>query len=413
MGFFRWLKSKTVEEEIIFEGENLYEKIKTGEIDDVGKMYEPLDREIIEQGIVEDKGNNTFEQKKTSVEHICEQMIICEHRIDSAKKEYEVVNNYINDILAIENMDEPVKGNVEYFARRIITLREDKQSLKENCTRIPESKYMYMQRHEDEIQDILKEMYDDEQESQRLKTDMHHIEGEKIALKQEKKEAIEKMGILKSLSKIGAVSAIIMLCILVWAQFNYKTDYTIWIYVVVIIILLGGVILMVTHQETVKQLKLTERKLNKAIGLMNKYKLLYVNVQSRIEYKYEVHDVKSSRELNDLWRLYINAKKEHEAFHLNSDNTYKSVEGLIGELDKLNLYDSSVWPAQVDAIIDGREMAKIRQILNIRRQKLKQSINFNANTLENCKNRIEMLIEREPAMTKDIIAIIERYKKRR
>ena len=201
-------------------------------------------------------------------------------------------------------MEEPIKGNVEYYARRIITLREDKKSLKEHSTKIPESKYMYMQRHEDEIQDILKEMYEDEQESQRLKTDMHHIEGEKVALNQEKKDAIEKMSILKSLSKIGAITAVIMLGILIWAQFNTREDYTIWIYVVVIITLLCGITLMLKHQEAVRTLKLTERKLNKAIGLMNKYKLLFVNVQSRIEYKYDAHGVKSSHELNNLWRLY-------------------------------------------------------------------------------------------------------------
>ena len=97
---------------------------------------------------------------------------------------------------------------------------------------------------------------------------------------------------------------------------------------------------------------------------------------------------------------------------MNSDNTFKSVEGLITELDKLKLYDSSVWPSQVDAIVDGREMAQIRQTLNVRRQKLKQSINFNTNTLENCKARIESLIEKNPIIAKDIIAIIEKYENR-
>ena len=155
MGFFKWLKSKTVTEEIIFDGENLYEKIKTDSENDLQKMYEPLDKELIEQAIIEDKVNNTFDEKKSSVEHVCEQMVICEQRIESAKKELEAVNGYINDIIAIENMDEPIKGNVEYYARRIITLREDKKSLKQHSTKIPESKYIYMQRHEDEIKDIL------------------------------------------------------------------------------------------------------------------------------------------------------------------------------------------------------------------------------------------------------------------
>ena len=43
------------------------------------------------------------------------------------------------------------------YARRIITLREDKKSIRENATKIPESKYIYMQHHEHEIQDILKQ----------------------------------------------------------------------------------------------------------------------------------------------------------------------------------------------------------------------------------------------------------------
>ena len=158
MGFLSWLKSKTVKEEIIFQGENLYEKIKADSANDLEDLYEPLDKDIINQAIREDKLNDTIDEKKTSVEHICEQMVICEQRIESAKKEYEAVNGYINDILAMENMEEPIKGNVEYYARRIITLREDKKSLKQHSTKISESKYIYMQRHEDEIQEILKEI---------------------------------------------------------------------------------------------------------------------------------------------------------------------------------------------------------------------------------------------------------------
>ena len=60
-------------------------------------MYEPLDKEIIEQAIVEDRVSNTFEQKKTSVEHICEQMVICEQRIESAKKEYEAKKGIVHE----------------------------------------------------------------------------------------------------------------------------------------------------------------------------------------------------------------------------------------------------------------------------------------------------------------------------
>lgn len=409
MAFFGLFGKKKKDEDFIYQEENLYEKIKSGNEQEASEMYEPLDRELIEQAVVEERTNNKIDDKKSYVERLCEQIVICSQRIESAKKEYEAVNSYINDIMTIEKMEEPVKSNVEYYARRIITLREDKKSMKQSSTKIPESRYIYMQRHEDEIKDILKEMYDDEQECQRLKTDMHQIEGEKIALKYERKDAIEKLNLIRKLAKMGVVTAIIIILMFVTAQVYTEKDFVVGVYVVVVAALAMGAALIAFNQKYTAELKMSELKLNKAVGLMNKYKLLYVNVKSRLDYEYESNGVKSSYELNDLWRLYLNAKKEHEAFHLNSDNTFKSVEGLIAELEKLHLYDSSVWPSQVDAIINPKEMTEIRHTLNVRRQKLRESISFNTNTVENSKTRIHKIIEKNPAMAKEILAILDRY----
>ena len=404
-GLFR----KKKKNDYIYESDNLYEKIKADSERDVGEMYAPLDKDLIEQAIVEEKVKSKFNDGKTYVEGICEQMVICSGRIESAKKEYEAVNSYINDIMAIENMEEPFKGNVEYYARRIITLREDKKSMKQASTKIPESRYVYMQKHEDEIRDILKEMYDDEKECQSLKTAMHHIEGEKVALKYEKRDAIEKLNLIRKLAKLGVITAVMAILILVGAQITTGKNYVIGVYVVLVAALTMAAALIAYNQKYTASLRMSELKLNKAVGLMNKYKLLYVNVKSRLEYEYESNGVKSSYELNDLWRLYLNAKKEHEAFHLNSDNTFKAVEGLTAELEKMHLYDASVWPSQVDAILNPSEMTEIRHTLNVRRQKLRESISFNTNTLENCKDRIHKIIEKNPAMAKDILAMLDKY----
>lgn len=409
MAFFGLFGKRKKDDDLIYQEENLYEKIKSDSEREASEMYEPLDRELIEQAIVEERTNNKIDDKKSYVERLCEQIVICSQRIESAKKEYEAVNSYINDIMTIEKMEEPVKSNVEYYARRIITLREDKKSMKQSSTKIPESRYIYMQRHEDEIKDILKEMYDDEQECQRLKTDMHQIEGEKIALKYERKDAIEKLNLIRKLAKMGVVTAVVIILMLIAAQVYTEKNFVVGVYIVIVAALAMGASLIAFNQKYTAELRMSELKLNKAVGLMNKYKLLYVNVKSRLDYEYESNGVKSSYELNDLWRMYINAKKEHEAFHLNSDNTFKSVEGLIAELEKLHLYDSSVWPSQVDAIINPKEMTEIRHTLNVRRQKLRESISFNTNTVENSKTRIHGIIEKNPAMAKEILAILDRY----
>lgn len=410
MGLFSIFKRKHKDDDFIFQAENLYEKIKSdSENEVVTEMYEPLDKDLINQTIIEEKLNNTSSEKKSYAERLCEQMVICSQRIEGAKKEYKAVNDYINDIQTIENLEEPAKSSVEYYARRIITLREDKKSMKEHSTKIPESKYIYMQRHEHEIQEILKTIYDDEQECQRLKTDMHHIEGEKVALKYEKRDATKKLQIIRTFVKMGMVTVLLILGMLLAAMVVSGEDMVLAIYGVVIAALVGAAVLMVLNQKYEAELSLTDKKINKAIGLMNKYKLLYVNVRSRLDYEYEVHGVKSSYELNDLWRLYINAKKEHEAFHLNADNTYKAIDGLISELENAHVSDPSVWPSQVDAIIDGKNMNEIRTTLNVRRQKLRQSIEFNTTTMENSKNQIQKLIDKNPTMAKEILAILDKY----
>lgn len=171
----------------------------------------------------------------------------------------------------------------------------------------------------------------------------------------------------------------------------------------------GAAFIVVYNQKQERDKKIAELKLNKAIGLINKYKLKYVNVKARLDYEYETIGVKSSYALNELWRQYSVIKKEREAIMKASDELYKSMEGLIKALDGLNLYDSAVWTSQVEALIDNREMTEVRHALNIRRQKLRESIDFNTKTVEKNKERISEIVKKNPEVAKEVIEIIERY----
>ena len=85
------------------------------------------------------------------------------------------------------------------------------------------------------------------------------------------------------------------------------------------------------------------------------------------------------------------------------------MEGLIQTLEKLKLYDSSVWTSQVEALIDHKEMTEVRHALNIRRQKLRTSMDFNIKTVDKNKQIISEIVKGNPEVAKDIIEIIERY----
>ena len=105
--------------------------------------------------------------------------------------------------------------------------------------------------------------------------------------------------------------------------------------------------------------------------------------------------------------MYLVVKKEREAIHRASDEMYKSMESLIQVLDKLKLFDSSVWTTQVEALVEPKEMTEIRHTL--RRQKLRSSIDFNMKNLEKYKEKIRQVIKDNPEIANEVIEIIEKY----
>lgn len=406
MGLFR-RKKKKEKYNVVYE--NLYEKIKLDPNNHTENSDIDLDKDIIEETYQEEMTISSKIDEQSYLENCCEQIAIASSRVEDAKKEYLIVGKYLDDILAIENAPKPYCSDIKYYAKRIITLREDKKSLKQYAKKMSDKKYAYIESHEDKISVILKDMYDDEQYMQSLKTDMHHIEGEKAALKYEKKKATESLYKIRSNIKILAVLFTITIFMFFVLQIAFELDMLIPSLLTMTLGAMIAAFVVVYNQKQEKEKRIAEIKLNKAIGLINKYKLKYVNVKARLDYQYETIGVKSSYELNELWRQYIVIKKEREAMMKASDELYKSMEALIKSLEGLGLYDSSVWTAQIEALIDNREMTEVRHALNIRRQKLRTSIDYNTKTVERNKEKISEIVKKNPEVASEVIQIIERY----
>lgn len=406
MGLFRRKKKKD-KYNVVYE--NLYEKIKLDSNEENDNINTDIDREIVEAAYQEEVSVNSKREGQSFLENCCEQIAVASARVEDAKKEYLIVGKYLDDILAIENAPKPYSSDINYYAKRIITLREDKKNLKQYGTKISERKYSYVAGHEKEMPEIVKDMYEDEQYLQSLKTDMHHIEGEKAALKYEKKKATEALYKIRSSIKLLAFLLIATVMMFFVLQLAFSLDMLIPSLLIMTVGAVLAAFIVVYNQKQERDKKMAELKLNKAIGLINKYKLKYVNVKARLDYEYENIGVKSSYELSELWRQYLVIKKEREAIMKASDELYKSMEGLIKVLEELKLYDSSVWTAQIEALVDDREMTEVRHALNVRRQKLRESVDFNTKTIEKNKGRISEIVKRNPEVAKEVIEIIERY----
>ncbi len=378
------------------------------EYEDEQTAFLSIDKGIIEEVLEEEKDTRKID-RTSYIENCCEQMATCSKRIDDAKREYQLVNNYLNDIQTIEQLEGERKKELLYFANRVKTLNEGKKELRQFTTRMPGDKYLYMQRVEKDIQSILKEMKENEEICEQLKMDLHNIEGEKFALKQEEKYAAKMINSVKSIFKIAIVTISIILVLLFVAQVYYEMDMMIPIYGTVMMAVATAAVILVLNQKYYGELKLTGMKKQKAVRLLNKYRLRYVNAKSTLDFMYEKNGVKNSYELGELWAQYLSVKKEQEAYEKNNDELFKTITSMEDFLNSIRLYDASVWPSQIEAILDGREMTDIRHTLNVRRQKLRNSIEYNMNTIDRYKEQLKSVVQKNPALAQEVMAVLDRY----
>lgn len=412
MGLFFGRKKRQLEEEQWNDWEHVYDKSMNNYDRDefmregAGSPKESAGNDFQEDFILKNK-----DEKLTFVEDCCEQIIEAAKRCADAKKEYKAVNGYLEDIRLIKEQDLHEREELERIARRIINLKSDKESYRTFGTKIPETMYYYMEKNEKEMPDILKELHDDENREQSLKTDLNNIEGEKAALLYERKEYLGRLGGIRNGALVCTLTAAAALGVMFYLHLNSDYDYTIGILLTVAIlaVILTGIVLC--YQKYIREIKLTEKKINKAVGLLNKYRLLYVNVKNSVDYTYHKLQIHSTYELSNYWRLYLTAKKEQQAYTQMSEELYREQQKFNDKIHALNLYDESVWSYQMGAIAEEGAMQEIVDNLEKRREGLRKTIDFNKKRSEKCKQKVKNIIKTEPSLAADILKIVEEKEK--
>lgn len=348
-------------------------------------------------------------KRKKYVENCCEQMIEAEKRLEEQKKEYQMVNSYLSDIQIISTLPKEQKEKLEEQAKRIIVFNNDRTEFGKSSGKLTYKQYSDMEENGDEILKVMKTLSEDEQYCQSVRTDMRYLEGEKLGLRIERGELNRRMEFVSKLSK-WVFMIILAMLFGIWLYFNSTgNDITIMLYSVIALAIASTAILFGLNQHTVRELKYVEARLNKAITLLNKIKLKYVNVAARLEYMYEKHGVKSSLQLNKVWNAYLKEKKKQQIYRKTSDKLIEAEESLVDILNGLGVKDADVWISQADAIIDKAEMEILKEKIGRRRDKIKSTMDYNMNVIEKSKAQIKELIDKNKKYAREIMFIVDSY----
>ena len=81
-------------------------------------------------------------------------------------------------------------------------------------------------------------------------------------------------------------------------------------------------------------------------------------------------------------------------------------------LRQLGVIDTHIWIGQVKAILNPKEMVEVRHNLSIRRQKLREQIEYNESRIEDARNNIKNVTKKNKVHAKEVMQVLEIYEKR-
>lgn len=353
-----------------------------------------------------DGGQENPELRRAYIQANCEAVTEARRQNLEAKKEYEVVTSYLADIQRLDMMPPEGRQDIEEIARKIINLNEEREKMQQIPAKITIAQRMALEPYEETITEEIRRMEEAENYQQTINSDLRQLEGEKAALNYEIEDIVEKSAMLKKLMTVVCVFVASFLCLLFFLQEYAKKDVQIPFLLTVAFGILAAAYFFYTMRRNLYDLRVTEKMKSRAIYLLNKVKIKCVNCTNLLDYSYEKFHVSNSKELHYHWQEYMRLVEEERRFQKTNDLIDYYNEELVNKLKQRGIVDAAIWMYQPEALIDAKEMVEVRHRLNVRRQKLRQRIDYNNEREEQARRTMKAFMLKYPEYRQEVQGIL-------
>lgn len=360
---------------------------------------------------------DNFDREDVSnyVKSQCEVMEESARHIDMAKEQYEIVTEHFNDIELFEAAPAELKKQIGAEAEIVDNLLVDRRIFRTGENKLSNSAYRRIEMYEDEFPGNIKFVEKQETIYESIKHDMRAVQGEQMALRLEarglkRKQLHIKSAAFASLICLAAVFAIVIIAMVAMEGKDGSNTVLFVVITALSAVLALGMLAML--QGTHRKVVVTEIKLNKAINMLNKIKIRYVNAANVLDYEYEKYKVKNSYELARKYEVYLEMKQEQKNILEMTSKLSEAEERLMALLKKVGMQDCNIWASQVRALYNRKEMVEIRHELASQRQKLREQMEYNERKIEEAKNNIKDVTRKHPGFTNEALKIIDEYERR-
>lgn len=349
------------------------------------------------------------EQRVRFIKKNCDIIAESQTQIGDSKLEYEEVTAYLKDIEEIEKIDGKDKEELLGAAANILRLTKERLQYKSSTIEISDAQMQRLEPYDETLAEDVKNMFANESYQMALKQDMGHLEGEKYNLMQEQEEIAAKQRYLKSLTGILIVLLFSIFALLFVVQYVMKIDMTIPYLMTVAFVAVIAAYIFSQGMNNQRLVALNDRKLNKAVILLNRVKIKYVNTTNVLDYTRTKFGVESAAQFEFVYAEYVKAKEYAEKYKDNTEKMKENRAELMGTLNAYGIHDSEVWVHQVSALLDSRDMVEVRHRLNLRRQQIRERIAYNEGNKDKAYQELHQFMERFPEAKPEVAYILKKY----
>lgn len=360
----------------------------------------------LEATILSEKDYKDARRMEQYVVERLEQMFELTKEIDEQKSEYQMITLYLNDVQVLEDMPEEEYKKIEEIAVNVVQLNASRTEFLNSAKKLSDAQFARLEQREKEIPMAIKRLVANEAYRDTIQKDMRYLEREKSEWMLRREYLTHQIKQLKNILYvmlgIAAVAALLLLVLQFILELDMFYGWLIWIFVTALIVC--GIYLRI--QSDGDEITVAERCQNRAILLLNKVKIKYVNIANAVDYACEKYHVKGGAELNQQWEYYLEAVKEREKYERTNDDLEYFKGRLVRELSKYSLYDAQVWVVQAVALVNPKEMVEVKHALINRRQKLRSRIEYNIDIIKQQREEAEQLLDKVGDMRPQVEKIL-------
>lgn len=323
------------------------------------------------------------------------------------KFEYGRVTSYLKDIQLIDQAPDEEKTELYSAARRIVELTEERQKLQKKKYKMTDGQRRALENYEGTVQGDIKKLAEYEDYQVKIKNDLRQLGSEKNLLLADKRDIIRGQRTLKVIGKCLTAILIAIGAMLAALAFLFKVDIVVpFVATVAFGFVIAAIILNESRKNRI-DMAITEKKCNRAIFLSNRVKIKYVNNVRTLDYLCHKYQIRNATELDFVYGQYLKAKREWARQRESTIQINENNKILMNELQRLGVKDRDIWFAQARALVEPKEMVEVRHDLNVRRQKLRDQLDYNTGIMEECLEEMEKIRDKKPEYAQEVERILE------